>query len=68
MPIEAVGKAILDAGWGEWGAEVMMDYSRAYSEGWGDFTNDDVEHLTGNKPRSFQNFFDEVMSYAFQGA
>lgn len=50
IPVEAVGKFILKAGWGEWGARVMMDYSKAYSKGWGDFTNDDVETITGNKP------------------
>jgi len=64
VPIEAVGEAILNAGWGEWGAQVMMDYSKAYSEGWGDFVNDDVEAITGHKSRSFQEFFDEVMSFA----
>jgi len=62
IPIEAVGQAILDAGWGEWGAQVMMDYSRAYSEGWGDFTTPDVESITGKAPRSFQQFYDEVLS------
>jgi uncharacterized protein YbjT (DUF2867 family) len=65
IPIEAVGDAIRKAGWGEWGAQVMMDYSKAYSEGWGDFVNDDVESITGNKSRSFQQFFDEVMKYGF---
>ena len=64
VSIEAVGDAILKAGWGEWGAQVMMDYSKAYASGWGDFTNDDVETLTGNTPRSFQKLFDEVLSHA----
>lgn len=66
VPVEAVGKAILDAGWGEWGANVMMDYSRAYSEGWGDFTNGDVEALTGNRARSFSQFIDEVFVHALK--
>ena len=61
IPIEAVGQAILDAGWGEWGSKVMMDYSRAYSQGWGDFTTTDVEVITGNEARSFQQFFEEVL-------
>ena len=64
IPIEAVGDAVLQAGWGDWGAQVMMDYSRAYSEGWGDFTNDDVEMITGKRARSFSQFFDEVFSPA----
>ncbi len=33
ISIEAVGEAIRNAGWGEWGAQVMMDYSRAYPGG-----------------------------------
>jgi uncharacterized protein YbjT (DUF2867 family) len=65
IPIEAVGEFIIKAGWGEWGAQVMMDYSKAYSEGWGDFTNDDVETVTGNKARGFKQFYDEVLSYGF---
>ena len=66
ISIEAVGEVIRSAGWGEWGARVMMDYSRAYADGWGDFTNDDVETITGKKPRTFQQFFDEVLVYALK--
>lgn len=62
IPVEAVGEAIRTAGWGEWGAQVMMDYSRAYSDGWGDFTTDDIQIITGNKPRSFQDFFSQVLA------
>jgi uncharacterized protein YbjT (DUF2867 family) len=65
IPVDAVGDAIRQAGWGEWGAQVMMDYSKAYSEGWGDFINNDVETITGNKPRSVQQFFDEVLKFGF---
>lgn len=66
VPEEAVRKAILDMGWGEWGAQIMVDYSKAYSEGWGDFTTQDVETITGNKPRSYKQFFDEVLSWGFK--
>jgi len=65
IPVEAVGEFILKAGWGEWGARVMMDYSKAYSEGWGDFINNDVETITGRKARGFRQFFDEVLVSAF---
>jgi uncharacterized protein YbjT (DUF2867 family) len=65
IPIEAVGDAIRQAGWGEWGAQVMMDYSKAYSKGWGDFTNDDVESITGRKARSFKQFHNEVLATGF---
>jgi uncharacterized protein YbjT (DUF2867 family) len=66
ISIEAVGEAIRNAGWGEWGANVMMDYSKAYAEGWGEFTNDDVEIITGKKSRSFQQFYDEVFAYTLK--
>ncbi|HEC43004.1 MAG TPA: SDR family oxidoreductase [Bacteroides sp.] len=64
IPIEAVGDFILKAGWGEWGAQVMMDYSKAYSEGWGNFTNDDVKIVTGKDARSFKTFYEGVLSHA----
>ena len=64
VPAEAVRQSILDMGWGEWGAQVMVDYSIAYTSGWGDFTNNDVETVTGNPSRSFKQFVDEVFSHA----
>jgi len=64
VPSDAVHQAILDMGWGEWAAKVMVDYSNAYASGWGDFTNNHVETITGQKSRSFQQFVDEVFSHA----
>jgi len=64
IPPEGVRQPIIDMGWGEWAGQVMVDYSQAYSDGWGDFTNDDVERLTGKKARSFKKFYDEVLSHA----
>jgi hypothetical protein len=40
----------------------MMDYSKAYAEGWGDFTSRDVETITGKKARNFRQFFAEVLA------
>jgi len=48
------------------GGKVMHDYFKAYTEGWGDFTNDDVEKVTGNKARSIQQFVTEVLAYGFK--
>ena len=62
--IEAVGEATIAAGWGEWGADVMMDYSKAYAEGWGDFTTNDVETVTGKKARTFSQFSTEILATA----
>lgn len=64
VPLEAVRKAILDMGWGEWGAQIMVDYSNAYASGWGDFTTNDVEAITGKMARSFRQFVDDVFSPA----
>jgi uncharacterized protein YbjT (DUF2867 family) len=64
VPVEAVKQAIREMGMGDWFAEVMGDYSRAYSENWGDFTTDDVTRLTGQPARSFDSFANEVLGPA----
>lgn len=61
-----VFQSTLSLGLGEWFAQVTKDYSRAYSDGWGDFTTDDVEKLTGKKPRSLKDFAKEVFLPTFQ--
>ncbi len=67
VPIEAVGEMVRNFGMDPWAAQVTMDYSKAYSQGWGDLVTDSVEKIAGHKPRSFQQFFDEVMSRALKG-
>ena len=64
VPYEEISKAIVKMGGDKWVGDVMADYSKAFSSNWGNFTNDDVKKLTGHKPRSFQQFFDEIMSFA----
>ena len=66
VSIEDVGESLRAMGSDEWGARLMMDYSRAYSQGWGDISNNDVEIITGRKARSFRQFFDEVMAPVLQ--
>ena len=66
IPVEAVGEAIRGFGMGDWFAQVMMDYSRAYARGWGDFVNGNVEDLTGNPARSFSQFVRELYAPAFK--
>ncbi|MCH8013050.1 MAG: SDR family oxidoreductase [Candidatus Marinimicrobia bacterium] len=63
---EQVRKSIIEMGWGDWGGQIMYDYSKAYTEGWGDFTTDDVKKVTGNKARSIDQFVNEVLAYGFQ--
>jgi uncharacterized protein YbjT (DUF2867 family) len=57
-----VGESVRSTGGSEWFTQLMIDYSMAYSSGWGDYTTNDVEIITGHKARSFQQFFDEVLS------
>ena len=66
VPPVAVRESLISMGMGEWFGQVMMDYSKAYSEGWGDILNDNMKLITGNPSRSFQEFFNEVMVGAFQ--
>jgi uncharacterized protein YbjT (DUF2867 family) len=66
VPPEAVREAILELGWGEWGAQIMVDYSKAYANNWGDFTTTDVKIITGHEARSFDQFTKEVFLHAIQ--
>ncbi len=59
---EAVFEAL--KGWGDWGAGVMRDYSRAYASGWGDYSTTFVQQLTGHAPRDFDTFTREVFAPA----
>lgn len=52
------------AGWGRWLAEVSRDYSRAYSENWGNFITGNVKQIRGCEPRSFEMFAREVFANA----
>lgn len=63
---EDVRKSLEQMGLGEWFAQVMADYSVAYDKGWGDFTTDDVQNLTGHPARSFENTFDDVLAPAIE--
>jgi NAD(P)H dehydrogenase (quinone) len=67
VPLEAVEQSLREMGMGEWFPKVMRDYSKAYSEGWGEFTTDDVERVTGHAPRSFDDFAHEVLAPALSG-
>ena len=62
---EQVRQSIIEMGWGDWGGQIMYDYSKAYTAGWGDYTTDDVEKVTGNKSRSIDQFVNEVLAHGF---
>lgn len=52
----AARQAMLDAGLSEWLVGMLVEYGRAYSTGWGDFTTNDVEEVLGRQPRRFTDF------------
>jgi hypothetical protein len=47
---------MLGMGLSEWKAEVLIEYARAHSQGYGDFTTEDVEQLTGHSATSYREF------------
>ena len=63
---EQVRETIVKMGWGEWTADVLADYSRAYAKGWGDFTTTFVEKITGHPARSVAQFAREVFAPALK--
>ncbi len=56
VPLEAARKAIVGMGLSEWFADALDEYSRAFSEGFGDFTTNDFEEITGHPARSYETF------------
>ena len=59
VPLEMIDQFNRDMGMSDWFADVMRDYSKAYSENWGNFVTDDVERITGHTTRSFDMFVRE---------
>ena len=40
----------------EWKADALNEYAKAHSEGYSDWTTDDVEQLTGYPATSYKEF------------
>ncbi len=56
VPLEAGRQGMIGMGLPEWVADAFGEYFTAFSEGYGDFTTDDVQLVTGNPARSFETF------------
>lgn len=56
VSLDAAREAMLGMGMPAWVTGMMVEYSRAYASGWGNFTTSHVEDVTGKKPRSFAAF------------
>lgn len=57
---EALAEFLRQFGADDWSARLVRDYSAAYGSGWGDFTTDAVEKLTGHPARGIDEFVREV--------
>jgi uncharacterized protein YbjT (DUF2867 family) len=56
IPLEKAKEAMLDMGLSEWRADVLIEYAKAHSEGYSDFTSKDVEQLTSHPATSYKEF------------
>lgn len=64
VPPEAAGEAVRAFGLDDWTVKLIVDYSRAYSQGFGDFVTQSVQSLTGKAPRDIGTFAREVIAPA----
>ena len=56
VPLEAAREAMVGMGLAGWYADAYNEYNKAFSEGLGDFTTNDVEAITGHPARSYETF------------
>ena len=56
VPLAAAREGMIGMGVPEWVADAFGEYFTVFSEGYGDFTTDDVQLVTGNPARSYQTF------------
>ena len=56
VPLEAAREAMLGMGMSGWLADANNEYFKALSEGFGDFTTNGVEEITGHPARSYEAF------------
>lgn len=67
ITLEKAKEAMLGMGLSEWKAEVLVEYARAHSQGYSNFTTEDVEQLTGHTATSYSEFASDF-ERAFGGA
>src|SRR5215204_3181331 len=56
VALEKAKEAMLNIGIPEWRADALNEYAKAHSEGYSDFTTNDVEQLTGHPATSYKKF------------
>jgi NAD(P)H dehydrogenase (quinone) len=62
VPSDAFAEAARGNGADDWMVGILRDYSAAYARGWGDFTTDNVQRITGHAPRSVDDFVKDVLA------
>ena len=67
ISLEKAKEAMLGMGLSEWRADVLIEYAKAHSEGYSNFTTEDVEQLTGHTATSYRAFASDF-ERAFGGA
>jgi uncharacterized protein YbjT (DUF2867 family) len=67
IPLEKAKEAMLEMGLSEWRADVLIEYAKAHSEGYSDFTTKDVEQLTSHPATSYKEFATDFAG-VFRGA
>jgi uncharacterized protein YbjT (DUF2867 family) len=67
VPLETAMEAMLNMGIPEWRADALNEYAKAHSEGYSDFTTNDVEQLTGDPATSYKKFAGDF-EWVFGGA
>jgi uncharacterized protein YbjT (DUF2867 family) len=67
ISLEKAKEAMLGRGLSEWKAEVLIEYARAHSQGYSNFTTEDIEQLTGHTATSYKEFATDF-ERAFGGA
>ena len=56
VPLKKAKEAVLSRGIPEWMANALNEYAKAHSEGYGDWTTDDFERLTGHSATTYKEF------------
>src|SRR5829696_2912556 len=67
ISLERAKEAMLNMGLSEWRADVLIEYAKAHSEGYSNFTTKDVEQLTGYPATPYKKFATDF-ERVFRGA
>jgi uncharacterized protein YbjT (DUF2867 family) len=67
VPLEKAKEAMLGMGIPEWKSDALNEYAKAHSEGYSDWTTDDVEQITGHPATSYKEFATDF-ARVFRGA